>query len=356
MPKKNPATLELTGSSSDPVLIPEDGISLGGAGAHRTVGLQPAPDQAGRATITLTVSDGYSTRATAFTVKVHPQEGTVLAESFDYPDGPLGSSGVWVHHSGATNELEVADGRIQLLSTGTEDLHAELTGAGVPYLGGGWILYATLHVTVTTLPDEEDGGYFAYFNDPLTGGQVRGRLLVLTNDAAEGAFRFAVANGSARSSVVLPQDCEPNVAYRLVVGYDVDAAQTTLWINPTSQLDSRVTATDVVAAEPIRSFSFHQQTGIGTLNVDDLEIGTAFPAIVSAFALHLELMGPGAARLRWPVAATASGYVLQSSAALTGGWVEHPDQGSTEGFDRVVELNDPSGSAFFRLFRTPVGR
>src|SRR5436190_1631340 len=52
------ASLAMSGSSSNPTLVPNGNIAFGGSGANRTVTVSPAPNQSGTATITVTVSDG----------------------------------------------------------------------------------------------------------------------------------------------------------------------------------------------------------------------------------------------------------------------------------------------------------
>jgi dienelactone hydrolase len=63
-------SLVLSGGSSNTTLIPVSGITFGGSGANRTLTLTPSSGQSGVSTITLTVSDGSKTTATAFTLTV----------------------------------------------------------------------------------------------------------------------------------------------------------------------------------------------------------------------------------------------------------------------------------------------
>ena len=56
------ASLTVSGSSSNPTLVPNANIVFGGSGANRTVTVTPAANQTGTATITVTVSDGSLTR------------------------------------------------------------------------------------------------------------------------------------------------------------------------------------------------------------------------------------------------------------------------------------------------------
>ncbi len=58
------SALTVTGSSSNPVLVPNSAIVLGGTGANRTVTIRPATNQFGTATITLRVEDDEGDIAT----------------------------------------------------------------------------------------------------------------------------------------------------------------------------------------------------------------------------------------------------------------------------------------------------
>lgn len=64
--------LTLSGSSSNPSVIPNSNIFFGGSGANRSVTLWPAVGQSGAATITVQVSDGALTTSATFSVNVTP--------------------------------------------------------------------------------------------------------------------------------------------------------------------------------------------------------------------------------------------------------------------------------------------
>jgi hypothetical protein len=66
------ALLTLTGSSSNPTLLPDANIVFGGSEANRTVTVTPAANQTGTATITVTVGDGDLTASAAFILTVTP--------------------------------------------------------------------------------------------------------------------------------------------------------------------------------------------------------------------------------------------------------------------------------------------
>ena len=66
------SSLTVSGSSSDPALVPKSNIVFAGSGSNRTVAAIPAGTQSGTATITVTVSDGIATTSTSFLLTVNP--------------------------------------------------------------------------------------------------------------------------------------------------------------------------------------------------------------------------------------------------------------------------------------------
>jgi hypothetical protein len=66
----DPASLTVSGSSSNTTLVPVANIVFGGSGADRTVTVTPVGNQSGTATITVTVSDGIATASDTFLLTV----------------------------------------------------------------------------------------------------------------------------------------------------------------------------------------------------------------------------------------------------------------------------------------------
>lgn len=64
------ADLQVTADSSDTTIVPQNGLTLGGTGANRTVVVDPTNGRAGNTTITVTVDDGSATASTSFDVNV----------------------------------------------------------------------------------------------------------------------------------------------------------------------------------------------------------------------------------------------------------------------------------------------
>lgn len=67
------ASLAVTATSSNPALVPNPNITLGGSGSNRTVTVTPAPNQTGTALITITVVDAaFGMAADSFVLTVNP--------------------------------------------------------------------------------------------------------------------------------------------------------------------------------------------------------------------------------------------------------------------------------------------
>jgi len=66
----SPGSLVVTATSSNPTLVPNANLLLGGSGSNRTLTVTPVANQTGYATINLAVSDGTLSSSTAFMVTV----------------------------------------------------------------------------------------------------------------------------------------------------------------------------------------------------------------------------------------------------------------------------------------------
>jgi hypothetical protein len=66
------AQLQVRATTSNELLVPQDGIVLGGTGTNRTIRISAAADGTGSATIAVLVSDGVNEVASAFDVSVVP--------------------------------------------------------------------------------------------------------------------------------------------------------------------------------------------------------------------------------------------------------------------------------------------
>lgn len=338
-----PESLTVSASSSNPALVPNDAahVVLGGSGSNRTVALVPAPGQAGVAPVTLTVSDGTNQSSTAFALLVTPSSDVLFYDPFDYPDGSLLTNSVflWEHRSGVLGQAQVTNRKLEVSSDLTEDVIAPLIGA--PYArSNSTVLYASFKFTFLSLPNNVPG-LFAHFAD---GSVLRGRLYAGTSNSMTGFYRLFVANGS-NTNTMLPWALSPNVTYTVVTRYDIDAATTTAWLNPTAETDAGTTATDPQGAAPIASYGFRQDADLGaTLLVDDLRVGLSFasvlppPPTLQPVPLMFERR-LGYIVLRW----TNTNFILQSAPSVRDTFTNVP--GATSPF-----TNATTGTGrYFRL-------
>ncbi len=321
---ETPNSLTVTATSSNPTLVQDTDIVIGGTGTNRTVRVTPQPDQAGLTVIRLTVSDGFTSVSTSFNLTVFPHWGLLLGDTFTYPDGdiPIVSSGFWQAHSAVdSNDCLVVNNQLQVSSTNAQDVHANFTNSAYAPADSGVILYSKFTVNFTKLPSGSGGGYFAHYKD-LGTSNFRARVFAETNGAAAGKFRIGIANGGFTVAAV-PRDLDLGTTYTVVTRYAVSTAQSTIWVNPHSESSEGASATDGTTPIEIDSYCFRQDssTSFGTVLVDDLLVGTAFtdvvPTVVPPSPIPLRLMvNGGNAVLTW----TNAAFNLQSAPSLNGPW------------------------------------
>lgn len=112
------ADLLVSGSSSNPALVPDANIVFGGSGTNRTVTVIPAANHFGTATIIVTVSDGEATNSDTFVLTVNAVNNAPIITS------------------AAT--VSVAENQIFVIDIQSVDPDGETEGAGLTYsLTGG---------------------------------------------------------------------------------------------------------------------------------------------------------------------------------------------------------------------------
>jgi autotransporter-associated beta strand protein len=120
------SSLTVTGASSNTGLVPAANIVFGGSASNRTVTVTPATNAIGKATLTLTVSDGSLTASTSFLLNVY---GIPTVSKADNPTNlNLGTS--WVGGTvPGTNAIAVWDSTVT--SANTVSLGANLVWGGI---------------------------------------------------------------------------------------------------------------------------------------------------------------------------------------------------------------------------------
>ncbi len=203
----------------------------------------------------------------------------LLSDNFTYADGVLTnvSSGKWRHTSGGVDQVNVASGNVELTRSETEDVAASLAtsySASSPVM-----LFVKFTANLSALPLGANGNYFAH----LDGGSARARIFVTTNavlpgfpGAAPGKFRFGIANASTAPTGVWLSDLSLGQTYTIVARLNISTGHAELWIDPVSEGSLSVPAGDGASASSVNSFAWRQDTGMGTLTVDNLVIATSF--------------------------------------------------------------------------------
>ncbi len=339
--------LTFSAISTNETVVPVSGIAFGGSGSSRTVTITPTAGQAGLSRVTVIVSDGFNTTSNSFVVTVFPEIGSILSDTFAYPDGPLTSSSsfVWNNHSGTANQVMVQNGQVRISSTNSEDVNAFLGVTSYPP-SGGWILYASFTVKFTARPTGS-GGYFAHFRNLQN--SFGARVFAVTNGAAPGKLRLGISNNSGSPSSVWASDLDTNTTYTVVTRMNVGTGASKLWVNPASEISTSIAAADSAFPFEVNTYAFRQDSGIGESLIDDFRSGTAFSDVVEIKpALTITATGNNVT-LSWPASASAAGYVLRYTDSFPAAWADFFDQGNPQGDQMVLTLNGVTDNRFFEL-------
>lgn len=275
-------------ASSNPALIPNTGVTVGGSGGARTVALTPVPGKIGSATITISVSDSHNTNSSSFTLTMRPVVGVIFDEPFNYTlfdysgdNSLIMATGTrWTSVSGTAAQIQVTNGWTYLTRTNTEDVGAALNADAVYYGTNGWVFYASFPVNFSETPSA-NGNYFFHLKaskaDTLN---FRGKVSGATAGAAPGTYRLGIAN-SANSPVFLPRDLSLNTTYRVVTRYNAATGECALWVDPASEASPAALASDQPGWATIGGVGLRQDSGIGTLTIGEIKIGTSFKDVAT---------------------------------------------------------------------------
>lgn len=236
-------------------------------------------------------------------LSVTAQAQSLLNESFSYPDGDLKitSGGLWASHGGGSTPLNNFGGQAFIdqndLTSGRDDYNRALSSSFDPTTDNTSKIYFSLLVNFSALPfnggTSTAGSYFAHLKSSAAnnfysriGANQEGIL-------TPGTFRIAVCNSTWNSAATIefPQDLLLNTSYLVVGLLDLATDRTTLWIDPTTEGSTSVTATDALsypAGGLINAFALRQGTtgtspnggAPGDVWIDSLKVGTTFSYVI----------------------------------------------------------------------------
>jgi hypothetical protein len=294
-------------NSDNNTVVPVNNIVVTGQGtALPTVTILPGSNQLGVAVISVTVNDNNSQAPKSTTANipfmVRPNTNILAIDYFDYDNsGSLDtvSAGYWQHLSGILHQMQVGgvNNPAVTLDTlnNTENVQASLLGA--PY-STNYLFYSfVVNMSEESMP-LINGTYFAAFNDGSgTTANIDDCLVAATNGAALGYYRLGIsddvgATAANTDTVMFPQDLAPGSNYVVVTALNVATGESTVWVNPTDESSTSVTAEpdDVTVAYPISDIELRESGGTGgAINVSDLKVGTTFDSVFPS--LHVQSAG-----------------------------------------------------------------
>jgi len=262
-------------------------LSFGGSGSNRTVQVTPVAGADGVGIVTVQVSDpNNNTSSVSFAVMVLPSTDAVFSDHFDYPDGELfvNAPGFWARRGGVQAvKLKTMSQQAWIRQSSTAESGIGPLAHGPFAVGNRTMLYTVFKATWVDLGQlplvGTSVGAFLHLYDPGSASVVAA-IATTTNDVPEGSFRLRVANGTGYT--VYPQDLAINTTYKIVVRYDVDNAQTTLWIDTSPESSPGVTATDSITPVPISHVGLRQNSFMGNIWIDDLQVFAITPPVITA--------------------------------------------------------------------------
>jgi hypothetical protein len=332
----NPASLTVAGSSSNPGLVPQSNIVLGGSGANRTVTVTPVADQLGTATITLTVSGGTAPANTSFILSVVTD---AVPLTYDFDDGTF---------QGWTTVSADAQGRqfFAIVPPITNSPN-HTPQAGSHFVG--------LHIPAFSLNNPPAPNYTQ--DDPHDTLLLRSPEFTLNGTGNLSAWLSGGGTGSpnlANTSVGALPAASSSGGFRGVAlrnattGMFVLSGAKTADGNSWQQVTFNATQLAALPQNDVYTLDLidARHGGWGWVNMDSVTIpGT----LVSTQGppLTIQKWTGNQVRISWPSSAT--GYTLQSSTAVNSGYGNAGLTVTTEGSEFVAYATVGSGAQFYRL-------
>jgi hypothetical protein len=215
-----------------------------------------------------------------------------LEDHFDYTTGQdVSAQAAWSAHSGAGNSPpQVIAGNLQYPglepSVGASMEYADVGGSiedvNTPIgrvMASGEVWYASFIVNPVNQPGNED--YFAHFKD--SGNDFAARVYTRVNGAGVDFGISPDFDAGNRAFVTGP--FAVNTPHLIVIRYDYDADEASLWVNPALvELGGTAPAPDVTApagssSADVEQFAFRGDSDNGNLIFDSLRVGNSWKAV-----------------------------------------------------------------------------
>jgi hypothetical protein len=275
-------------------------LVFGGSGSNRTVAVDSVPGADGVGVVNLSVTDSNNVTVTnSFAVMVRAAANVAFIEHFDYPVNSKlfnFSGGLWVRRNTSAGDINlltapnVAAGYVRPKNS-ADDGAAHLVGA--PFRPGtGVQLYTMFNATwvdlgaADVLVTNSNGGFVHLANNSSATSTQFAKVATTTNNTPDSTFRLALYDLNSQyqpnTVVDIPEPMPSSGPYTVVVRYDVDSAQSTLWVNATSESDPSATSQDQTTPENINYIGLRQDLGFGYIYVDDLKVVVAVKPVITS--------------------------------------------------------------------------
>ena len=204
--------LVVTATSSNPTLVPDANILLGGNGTNRALIITPLPNQFGVSTITVTASDGQASSTALFVLTVNPVNDlpTIApvadqTTSEDTPTAPIALTVGDVETPAASLNLSASSSNPALVSTltlGGSGANRTLVITPAPNQSGSATITVTVADTDGGVTNTSFGLVVTPVNDPPTLDPIN-NLLVNEGAAVQTINLTGISSGAANENQIL---------------------------------------------------------------------------------------------------------------------------------------------------------
>ena len=353
---------------------------------HLSVTVTPQPNADGVGVVQITCSDtNGNVNTKSFCVMVRSNATVVFVDHFDYngtntkltDDAP----NFWTRRNATAQSVffrsgtdPVSGAKVAWIrpNSGAEDLAAPLIGG--PYnTSSRAVLYTKFSATfadqaaggpgINIITNSDPGAaFFRLSQGASSTTDVVNYIVVTTNTAPDpdNFFRLATGNGTGTSMSIWATDfAKPvNLATEtgpitLVTRYDIEKAQTHLWVNATSEADANVAGTDGQTPASVGYVGMFQARGYGDIYIDDMSVVVKYKPIITV----VSPLAGGNLSLDFNAGATdvPGDFQVEFAATVTGTYSTIPALISSLGGGNFhATVTAPGATGFYKVKCVPV--